>query len=136
MATPIIPILTSTFSNIQFFIATHSPQIVGSVNSDSVFICDDFNVHKVNMKTKGEDTNSLLKFIFNATERPKPYVELLEKFYTLMEENNEYSEIKKLIEQVRRIEEEDESKSISNLVDEMNLQLEAYKFEREHEKNN
>ncbi len=88
------------------------------------------------MKTKGEDTNSLLKFIFNATERPKPYVELLEKFYTLMEENNEYSEIKKLIEQVRRIEEEDESKSISNLVDEMNLQLEAYKFEREHEKNN
>lgn len=88
------------------------------------------------MKTKGEDTNSLLKFIFNATERPKPYVELLEKFYTHMEENDEYTEMEKLIEQIRKIEEEDESASISNLIDEMNLQLEAYKFEREHEKNN
>ena len=78
----ILPILTKLFPNIQFFVATHSPQIVASVNSESVFVFDNFNVDKVNLKTLGEDTNSLLRYIFEATDRPKSYIDLIEKIET------------------------------------------------------
>ena len=131
----IVPILTTVFPNIQLFIATHSPQIVGSVKSDSVFICDNFHVNKVTLKTKGEDTNSLLKYIFNATDRPKEYMDLLQKFYEGIENNATYEQLEQIIGEVKRIESEDNSDSISDLLNEMRLQLEAYKFDREYAEN-
>lgn len=48
----IVPILRKVFPNIQFFITTHSPQVVSSVASESVFVCEDFKVNKVNFRTK------------------------------------------------------------------------------------
>ena len=81
----ILPILSKLFPNIQFFIATHSPQIVASVKSESVFICDNFNVEKVPFKTFGEDSNSILNEIFNTTDRPIPYIKLIQKFDDLID---------------------------------------------------
>jgi predicted ATP-binding protein involved in virulence len=69
----IIPILTTLFPNVQFFIASHSPQVVSAVKSESIFLCDNFLVEPIRLKTKGEDTNTLLRYIFNSTERPKEY---------------------------------------------------------------
>lgn len=132
----IIPILTELFPDIQFFIATHSPQVLSSVNSESIFSCQGFQVEKINLKTKGEDSNTLLKHIFNATDRPKEYIDLLKKFDTLIETSATYSAIEKVINEVAEIEKEDKSTDINILVDELKLQLEAYKFDREYETNN
>lgn len=131
-----IPILTKLFPNIQFFIATHSPQVLSSVNNESIFSCQGFQVEKINLKTKGEDSNTLLKHIFNATDRPKEYIDLLKKFNTLIETNAKYSAIEKVINEVEEIEKEDKATDINILVDELKLQLEAYKFDREYETNN
>ena len=130
----ILPILTTIFPNIQFFVATHSPQIVASVPSDCVFVCDNFNVEKVHLKTLGEDTNSLLKFIFEATERPKPYIELIEQIDSLIDNNAQIEKIQTVINKIIDLYNEDKNISISNLIDDLNIRLSAYKFEKEYEK--
>jgi predicted ATP-binding protein involved in virulence len=131
----IIPMLTAIFPNIQFFIATHSPQVIASVKSENVFALDNFIVNKVNLKTLGEDSNSLLKYIFNSTDRPLKYVHLLEEFQRLMEENAPYANLREIINKVKVLDREDNSNDISNLLGELNLQLESYKFDKEHEEN-
>lgn len=132
----IVPILTKIFPNIQYFIATHSPQVVSSVQSESIFICDNFNVESVHFKTFGEDTNSLLNYIFNATDRPKEYAKLLEQFDKLLDTDSSIDAIKKVIDKIQKLYDRDKAPGISNLIEELNIRLSAYQFEREYEKNN
>lgn len=132
----IIPILSKLFPNIQFFIATHSPQVISSVSSECVFICDNFNVNKVHLKTKGEDTNSILKYIFEATDRPKPYIDLIEKIDFLMDKNESYDAIRKVISQIEKKYNEDSASGISNLIDELNIRLSAYEFDKDFDEKN
>jgi|GEM_PF-770291 len=129
----IIPILTSVFPKIQFFITTHSPQVISSVNSEHVFLCEDFVVEKVHLRTKGVDSNALLTFLFNATERPKEYIDLINKFDELVENEADTSELEHIIEKVSELEEEDTGSNISGLVSDLRIQLSAYKFDLEHE---
>jgi len=129
----IIPILTSVFPKIQFFITTHSPQVISSVNSEHVFLCEDFVVEKVHLRTKGVDSNALLTFLFNATERPKEYIDLINKFDELVENESDTSELERIIEKVSELEEEDTGSNISGLVSDLRIQLSAYKFDLEHE---
>lgn len=131
----ILPLLSKIFPNIQFFVATHSPQIVASVSSESVFVCDNFTVEPVHLKTLGEDTNSLLKYIFEATDRPKTYIDLIDKIDELMDNNENYEAIKQVISEIeKKYNEEDTASSISNLIDELNIKLSAYQFDKEYEK--
>lgn len=132
----IIPILLKVFPNIQFFIATHSPQVVSSVKSESVFVLQDFQVNKVELKTKGEDTNTLLKYIFNSTERPKEYIDLIQKFYTLIDEKAEYKLLNEVLAEIDAIEKQDKATDINSLLTQLRLELDAYKFDREYEANN
>ena len=129
----IIPILTSVFPKIQFFITTHSPQVISSVNSEHVFLCQDFTVGKVYLKTKGVDSNALLTFLFNSTERPKEYMDLINEFDELLDNDADIAELEGIIEKVIELENEDTGNNISGLVSDLELQLEAYKFELEHE---
>ena len=129
----IIPILTSVFPKIQFFITTHSPQVISSVNSEHVFLCEDFTVGKVHLRTKGVDSNALLTFLFNSTERPKEYIDLVNEFDELIDKDADISELEHIIEKVTKLEEEDTGSDISSLVSELELQLSAYKFDLEHE---
>lgn len=131
----IIPLLTKIFPYIQFFITTHSPQVAASVSSESIFVCEDFQFSKINIKSKGLDTNSLLKFIFNSTERPKEYIDLLEKFDDLIEKHASISKIKTVIEKIADLEKRDNGTDVSQLLSELELRLEAYKFDLEHEIN-
>ncbi|WP_298392232.1 AAA family ATPase [Flavobacterium sp.] len=133
----ILPILIKIFPNIQFFVATHSPQVVASVSSECVFICDNFKVDGVHLKTLGEDTNSLLKYIFEATDRPKEYVKLIEQIDIFIEQNKSPEEIKKVIHAIElKYNQEDKASGLSNLIDDLNIRLAAYEFDRDYEKNN
>jgi len=129
----IVGLLTEIFPNIQFFITTHSPQVIASVNSKSLFLCDNFKVSKINIKSKGTDSNTLLKYVFNATERPKPYVDLIEEFERLMEEEKAPKEVAIILTKIEALEQEDKGTDVSMLLTELNLQLEAYKFELDAE---
>ncbi len=129
----IIPILTAVFPKIQFFITTHSPQVISSVNSKNIFLCDNFNIEKVNLKTKGVDSNSLLKFLFNATDRPKPYIDLINEFDEIIENQGSLEKLEHIIQEITKLENEDTGNDISGLIEELRIRLEAYKFELEHE---
>ena len=129
----ILPILSKIFPNIQFFVATHSPQVVASVASDCVYVCDNFTVEKVPLKTLGEDTNSLLSEVFKATDRPKTYIDLLQKFDELIDNNASVDSLDTVIKQIKKIYEKDSGVGISNLIEELNIRLSAYKFDKEYE---
>lgn len=129
----IIPLLTTLFPKIQFFITTHSPQVLSSVASQHIFICEDFKFSKINIKSKGLDSNSLLKYVFNSTERPKRYVELLEKFDAIIENEGSIQELKDIIDEIDSLDAVDKGQDIDLLITELNLKLEAYKFDLAHE---
>ena len=131
----IIPLLTQIFPNIQFFITTHSPQVISSVNSESIFIGENFKFSKIGIKSKGLDTNSLLTHIFNSSERPKPYIELLEKFNKIIDEGGSIEELEGIKESIADLEVEDKNADVSQLLSELDLKIEAYKFESENENN-
>lgn len=132
----IIPLLTELFPNIQFFITTHSPQILAAVESQHVFICEDFKFSKINIKSKGLDSNTLLKHIFNSTERPKKYVDLVEKFDQIIEKEGTIEDLEAIISTIRELDSQDRGQDIDLLVTDLNLQLEAYKFDLAHETHN
>lgn len=131
----IIPLLVDVFPNIQFFIATHSPQVISSVKSESVFDMESFQVRKLPLKTKGEDSNSLLKYVFKGTDRPEEYDKLIKKFEKLIEEKAEYNTIESVISEIEQLENDDQASDIDILIDDLKLQFSAYKFEKENEEN-
>ncbi len=131
----IIPLLTKLFPNIQFFITTHSPQVVASVNSDKVFMCEDFKFNKINTKSKGTDTNTLLETVFGADARPKKYADLSDKFDDLIDESADIADLQMIIDEVIKMEQEDPATDINPLSEELQFRLSAYQFEIEHEAN-
>ncbi|MEM8527108.1 MAG: AAA family ATPase [Bacteroidota bacterium] len=131
----IIPLLRKLFPNIQFFITTHSPQVIASVNSENIIVCEDFKFSKIDIKTKGVDSNTLLRYVFDATERPRAYVDLIEKFEHSIETEESPEKIEGIIQEVTKLENRDKGSDISQLVDELELRLEAYKFDLMHEAN-
>ena len=81
------------------------------------------------------DSNTLLKYVFNATERPKAYMDLIEKFRAMMDDEKSPEELKLVINEIAILEKEDNGTDISQLVEDLNLELEAYKFDLEYEAN-
>jgi predicted ATP-binding protein involved in virulence len=131
----IIPLLTQLFPNIQFFITTHSPQVVASVSSENIFVCEGFQFEKIHTKSKGTDTNTLLKHVFGVDERPKKYAKLSTKFDELVEKRNGIEKLQEVIDEVKKLEGEDPSIDINPLSEELQFRLSAYQFEMEHEAN-
>ena len=132
----IVPLLLDLFPSIQFFVTTHSPQIIASIKSEQVFICDNFKVSQLKFKTKGLDSNTILRHVFNSTDRPKEYQVLLAKFDELIEKQAAIEEIEAVLSEITKKEKEDMQLDVSQLESELELRLEAYKFDLEHEENN
>jgi predicted ATP-binding protein involved in virulence len=84
----IIPHLLKTFPNIQFFITSHSPQVLSSVDKENVFKIKDFEISKLTAYTKGRDSNSILYDVFDVYEREEIYKKELELLYSYIEMND------------------------------------------------
>jgi predicted ATP-binding protein involved in virulence len=78
----VIPALQATFPNIQFIIATHSPQVLSQVENGAVFEIDNFEIHP--RDTYGRDNNWLLHVIMEDNERPKEIQDQLEHYFSLI----------------------------------------------------
>lgn len=78
----VIPALSETFPNIQFIIATHSPQVLSQVENGAVFEIDNFQIHQRN--TYGRDNNWLLHVIMEDDERPEVVQAQLEEYFSLV----------------------------------------------------
>ncbi|MFK7983715.1 MAG: AAA family ATPase [Saprospiraceae bacterium] len=131
----IIPLLTDLFPNIQFFITTHSPQAIASVNSQNIFICDNFKFRKIDFKSKGMDSNTLLTTFFDTNERPTEYAKLISEFRDMMDANADIDKLEKRIKEIEALNQDDEGEDQSQLIEELRLELAAHKFDLEHEIN-
>ncbi|MCR9159457.1 MAG: AAA family ATPase [bacterium] len=65
----VLPRLLSAFPSCQFVVTTHSPQVVGSVDVESLFVLEDFNIYPASHPTKGRDSNAILEEVMGATAR-------------------------------------------------------------------
>ncbi len=130
----VVPMLTSMFPNIQFIITTHSPQVVSSVSSENLFVLSNGTIHKVHHRTKGIDTNTILKLVLDSGERPEEYITLIEKLDAAMENHEPLSAIEALISEIENLGSEDYGGN-NPLIDDLKLQLESYKFELAYEAN-
>jgi len=93
----IIPCLRGTFPNLQFLVTTHSPQVLSRVDSENVFLIEDFNVVSNMPKTMGKDSNSILWDVFAVKDRPESARKDFEALYQLIEKHESADEVKKLL---------------------------------------
>lgn len=131
----IIPLLSDLFPNIQFVVTTHSPQVISSVSSDDIFVLNDGKIYDVKHRIKGLDTNSILRIVFDSTDRPVEYLQLVKKIDEAIENNKSVEEVEALINQVKVLDEEDNGDGTNPLISDLNIQLESYKYELAYEAN-
>jgi predicted ATP-binding protein involved in virulence len=85
----IVPKLEHTFPNCQFFIATHSPQIISDVKSENIYLLQqdaDGEVTAVHPEgTYGRDTNQILEDVMGVPERPEWTKQELRQLFRLID---------------------------------------------------
>lgn len=82
----VVPALCQTFPQTQFIIATHSPEVISSVERECVFMLDDFNILPHTPHTHGRDINSILYDLFGVEKRPAADTKKLHEFYQFLED--------------------------------------------------
>jgi type I restriction enzyme M protein len=81
-----LPALCATFPGCQFIVSTHSPQVLGQVHKENVFIFEDFKLVRVAPYTFGHDANSILGEVFGLPERPKEIEDKIRQASILIDE--------------------------------------------------
>jgi predicted ATP-binding protein involved in virulence len=83
----IVPKLTQTFPNCQFFITTHSPQVISHVKPESVFILkskDGKIGHETVPESYGMNSDLILESIMEVDSRPTEIKEAFSFIYNLI----------------------------------------------------
>jgi predicted ATP-binding protein involved in virulence len=92
--------LTTTFPNCQFIATTHSPQIIGEVPPENILILESGEQPYQPDQSLGMDSNWILKYIMEASERDVETKETLNKIVDLIEEG-EYDDAVNTIDEIR-----------------------------------
>jgi len=104
----IIPALRGTFPNIQFFVTTHSPQIVSNVKREHIKIIENFKIVENTPYTYGRDANNILYNIFGVEERLPQIQAKFNELYDLIDDENTNGEAKKLMQEIKTMLGEDD----------------------------
>ncbi len=98
----IIPKLTELFPNCQFFITTHSPQVLSHVKPENIFLLKNENnelSYSKPTESYGKNSDRILEDILGVDARPKKEKEALRKIYELIQ-SNKIEDAKKNIEEL------------------------------------
>jgi len=100
----IVPKLLEVFPNCQFIIATHSPQILGNVHADSIFLLAENEDGVVELRqpeeSYGMTTNEILEDLMDSPARDPGEEKKLLRLFELIE-RRKLAEAKTLIEEIR-----------------------------------
>ena len=96
----IVQRLTDTFPKCQFIATTHSPQIVGEVAPERVFVLQAGGTVATPHQSLGMDTNFILEFLMNTDERDEQTKSDLKCIARLIEEE-QYTDAEQEITRVR-----------------------------------
>jgi predicted ATP-binding protein involved in virulence len=84
----VLPTLLNIFTNTQFIVTTHSPQILTSIESNNIRILDDNIIHKPVTSSYGSESGYVLENIMKISSRPPNKVSKnLEKYLKLVNNN-------------------------------------------------
>lgn len=83
----IVQKLCKIFSNVQFIIATHSPEVIKTIQREKIRIIRDWKIWSETPHTLGRDTNSILSEVFLVDDRLKVYEDKISLFYQEVETN-------------------------------------------------
>ncbi len=86
----VVPKLLEVFPNCQFFITTHSPQVLSHVKPDNIFLLSNENntlSYSRPIESYGKNSDRILEDIFGVDARPKKEKEALRLLYELIQKN-------------------------------------------------
>lgn len=83
----VIPALTNTFPHCQFVASTHSPQVIGSVQQESVKLLEDGRLVEKLPHTLGRDANAILSEIMDVPPHPPAVTRKLLEIGRLIDKN-------------------------------------------------
>ena len=86
-----VPALTKTFSNCQFIVTTHSPQVVSHVKPEGIYLLEKTDEGIITQQPEssfGRDSNQILEDIMGVAERPPEIQEDLVKLFRFIDEGN------------------------------------------------
>lgn len=101
----VIPKLVETFPNCQFFISTHSPQVISHVKHWSLFLLknEDNKLHLESAtESFGKTSDRILVDLLGVSERPEEIKDWVSETYNLIEENN-LSEAQQKVEELEKL---------------------------------
>ncbi len=94
----IIPKLLTTFPNCQFFITTHSPQVIGEVEAESIWILEQGEQPYHPERSYGMESSELLGEVMGAESANQEVVDTLSKIEALIDKEDYDNARKKITE--------------------------------------
>jgi len=82
----VLTTLMEIFTNTQFIVTTHSPQVLTSIPPRHIRVLSDGRAYAVNEQTQGAEASRLLKHVFGVEPRPENLgiVQALKEYSTLV----------------------------------------------------
>lgn len=91
----ILPSIRKIFPNIQFIVATHSPEVLTTVKSEQIRILEDGECHLAPVGTLGAESQRLLMDVLGLTDLRPPIPEVAElREYLMLIEDGEQDSIR------------------------------------------
>ena len=75
----VLPALRATFPNVQFFVTTHSPQTLSTLNREQIIEVRDGELFSASADPKGRDTNGILEELMGVDKRPEEVDDLIDE---------------------------------------------------------
>lgn len=94
----IIPALTRTFPNCQFIVTTHSPQVIGEIKPQGIYILEKTNdgiIAKRPESSYGRDSNQILEDLMDVPDRKQEIKDRFLELFRLID-NGKITEARKL----------------------------------------
>ena len=103
----VLPRLTSTFKNCQFIVTTHSPLVIGEVESKCIRFLEREEeqgkvISTIPSESYGLDANRVLSELMGASERNKEVTEILHQIFKLIDDEN-FDEAQAMIPLIEKI---------------------------------
>ena len=80
--------LSKIFPKLQFIVTTHAPAVINTVKSNSLIILDNYIAREPIGEIYGKDTNTVIRGIMGASERPEDVTKMFAQFYDALSDGN------------------------------------------------
>lgn len=118
----IIDALSTTFENVQFIIATHSPIVISSGKKTNLILIDDEQKIRYLPNSYGYEVEDVLRFCQDSVSRPKDVKKLVSQIEDALDED-EFEEAWKILEELKELlgEKNSEYKKMKGIILDMKM---------------